>query len=404
MADQIELDVCDDLGIDLRRSHLSRSELRLPDIPLVDLASSHEPLIEEILASWEEILRTGAFTDGPEVESFESEFADYVEALDCVAVGSGTDALVLSLRAMGLQPGDEVITVPHTFIATAQAIVEAGGRPVFVDVDLDTGTMDPNQIEAAISSRTRVIMPVHLYGHPADMDPILELCRRYGLQILEDACQAHGASYKDTRIGSLGVAAFSFYPSKNLGACGNGGAVTTEDPALAERVRMLRNHGQTERYVHRVGGVNSRLDALQAAALRIKLKYLDDWVAARRRWAAKYGQLLAGTELELPVERADSTHAYHLYVVRHPSRDWLRLKLGESGIETGLHYPVPVHLQGAFSKLGIQPGQFPNTELWASRGLSLPMYPELTDEAVVRVATTVTEALESQHVSARRPA
>lgn len=404
MADRITIDLGDDIDIGLSRSLSPTSKLAPPDVPLMDLGRGHEPLLEEILASWERILRSGAFTGGPEVQSFESEFADYVGAAECVSVGSGTDALVLSLRAMGLQPGDEVITVAHTFIATAQAIVEAGGNPVFVDVDPDTATMDQNQIEAAVSSRTRVILPVHLYGQPADMDPIQNLCDRYGLQLLEDGCQAHGASYRRARIGSIGVTAFSFYPSKNLGACGQGGAVTTADPALAERIRMLRNHGEAGKHTHQVGGVNSRLDALQAAALRIKLKYLDSWVAARRRWAARYGELLAGTDLALPVERSGGTHAYHLYVVRHPARDWLRSELAKSGIETGLHYPVPIHLQGAFRHLGIQPGRFPNAELWAHRGLSLPMYPELTEEAVVRVADAVTEALESRRVPARHSA
>jgi dTDP-4-amino-4,6-dideoxygalactose transaminase len=404
MADQIQLDFGEDLTVDLRTGHSSPSNGPRTDVSFVDLVGSHEPLVEDILSSWEQILRTGAFTGGPEVEAFESEFAAYVGSAECVAVGSGTDALVLALRAMGLQPGDEVITVPHTFIATAQAIVEAGGRPVFIDVDPDTGTMDPSRIEAAISARTRAVLPVHLYGHPADMDAILDLCEHYRLQMLQDACQAHGASYRGRRIGSKGTAAFSFYPSKNLGACGNGGAVTTEDSALAERIRMLRSHGEAGRYIHEMGGVNSRLDALQAAALRIKLRHLDDFVAARRRWAARYAELLAGTELRLPVERPPSAHAYHLYVVRHPSRDSLRLALAEAGIETGLHYPIPIHLQGAFRTLEIQPGRFPRSELWAMHGLSLPMYPELTEQAVVQVATTVAEVLESQRVPAQRPA
>jgi len=405
MGHQISFDLDDGMTIDLRLARAPRGpSTTLPALPFVDLAATHEPLIDEILLAWEQILRTSAFTGGPAVEEFESEFARYVGAENCVAVGSGTDALVLSLRAMGLKSGDEVITVPHTFIATAQSIIEAGGRPVFVDVDPNSGTIDPGQIESAITSRTRVLLPVHLYGQPADMDPVLDICDRYGLQVLEDAAQAHGARYRNKEVGSMGVGAFSFYPSKNLGACGSGGAVTTDDAALANRIRMLSNHGETKKNVHHVGGVNSRLDALQAAALRIKLRHLDGWVVARRHWASRYDELLADTELEVPTERADSTHAYHLYVVRHPSRDWLRSELGRSGIETGIHYPIPVHLQGAFRHLGIEPGRFPNAERWASRGLSLPMYPELTEEAVARVSTALTEALRPQRVPAQHTA
>jgi len=403
MGDQINLDVDDGIGLRLVHTPGSPSP-DVPTLPFVDLAATHKPLLDEILLAWEQILRSSAFTGGPGVEEFESEFAKYVGAAHCVTLGSGTDALVLALRAIGLRPGDEVITVPHTFIATAQSIVEAGGRPVFVDVDPDSGTIDPSQIESAITSRTRVVLPVHLYGQPADMDPILDICDRHGLRVLEDAAQAHGARYQNKRVGSMGVTAFSFYPSKNLGACGSGGAVTTDDAALADRIRMLGNHGETEKYTHHVGGINSRLDALQAAALRIKLRYLDDWVLARRHWASRYDELLADSDLELPTERANSTHAYHLYVVRHPSRDWLRSELRSSGIETGLHYPVPLHLQGAFQHLGIEAGRFPNAERWASHGLSLPMYPELTEKDVVRVSTTLSEIIRSQRVPTRRPA
>ncbi len=375
-----------------------------PDVPFLDLPATHESLVEEILLAWEQILRAGSFIGGSEIEAFESEFSGYVGAVECVTVGSGTDALILALRAMGLRPGDEVITVPNTFIATVQAIVEAGGRPVLVDVDPETGTMDPSLVEEAISPRTRVLLPVHLYGQPADMDSLLDICERHGLQVLEDACQAHGATYQGRRVGSMGTAAFSFYPSKNLGACGDAGAVTTNDPDLARRIRMLRNHGQAKKHSHPVGGVNSRMDALQAAVLRIKLRYLDGWVAARQDLAAKYAELLAETDLELPIESPGSTHAYHLYVVRHPMRDLLRTALEEAGIETGLHYPVAVHLQGAFRYLGLRPGTFPHAERWAAHGLSLPMYPELTDEAVVRVSTALTDVVLSPDVSPRSPA
>jgi dTDP-4-amino-4,6-dideoxygalactose transaminase len=397
LAEEIMVHPRDDRPVD------SRESLE-PDVPFLDLTTTHESLVDEILLAWEKILREGAFVGGSEMEAFEIEYAGYVGASECVTVGSGTDALILALRAMGLRPGDEVITVPNTFIATVQAIVEAGGRPVLVDVDPDTGTLDPSLVERAISPRTRVLLPVHLYGQPAEMDPLIDICERHGLQILEDACQAHGATYRGRPIGSTGTAAFSFYPSKNLGACGDGGAVTTNDPDLAGRIRMLRNHGQADKHVHAVGGINSRMDALQAAVLRIKLRYLDGWIAARRNWAARYDELLADTDLELPTETHGSTHAYHLYVVRHPMRNRLRTALVERGIETGLHYPVPVHLQGAFRNLGLRQGAFPNAERWASQGLSLPMYPELTEEAVVRVSNALADAFLSPDVSARRPA
>lgn len=395
----------DEIMVHLRddRPGNSRESLE-PDVPFLDLPATHESLVEEILLAWEQILREGTFVGGSEIEAFETEFSGYVGAVECVTVGSGTDALILALRAMGLRPGDEVITVPNTFIATVQAIVEAGGRPVLVDVDSHTGTMDPSLVEQALTPRTRVLLPVHLCGQPADMEPLLDICDRHGLQILEDACQAHGAAYRGRRVGSTGTAAFSFYPSKNLGACGDAGAVTTNDSNLARRVRILRNHGQAEKYLHDVGGVNSRMDALQAAVLRIKLRHLDGWIAARRNWAARYDELLADTDLELPTETPGSTHAYHLYVVRHSMRNRLRIALAERDIETGLHYPVPVHLQGALRNLGHRPGAFPNAERWATHGLSLPMYPELTDEAVVRVSNALSDAFLSPDVSARRPA
>lgn len=406
MGDQIELGLGDsgDISVDLTRSPADTAVQENTHVPFVDLAAGHEPLIPEILEAWESILRTGAFTGGNELEEFESEFASYLGARDSVAVGSGTDALVLSLRAMGVGPGDEVITVPHTFIATAQAVVEVGGRPIFIDVDPATGTMDPSRIASAITSRTKVVLPVHLYGQPADLTPIRNVCRRYGLRCLEDAAQSHGARYQDSQVGSTGTATFSFYPSKNLGACGSGGAVATDDPALAERIRLLREHGEAHKHVHTIGGVNSRLDAIQAAALRIKLRHLDGWVEARRRLAGIYRELLQDTELELPSEKPDSRHAYHLYVVRHPARDQIRLELGEKGIETGLHYPVPIHLQPAFRGMGFEAGRFPHAENWAAQCLSLPMYPELSEDAAERVAAILIETLRSHRVPARRPA
>ncbi|MGH8874240.1 MAG: DegT/DnrJ/EryC1/StrS family aminotransferase [Acidimicrobiia bacterium] len=375
------------------------------EIPLVDLAAAHRPLIDEILAAWERILRRGSFVGGPEIEAFEAEFARYVGTSGSVAVANGTDALFLSLVAMGLQPGDEVVTVSHTFTATVQAIVRAGGRPVLVDVDPHTGTMDPDLVERAISPRTRVLLPVHLYGQTADMDPLLGIAERHGLQVLEDACQAHGAEYRGRRAGSMGrAAAFSFYPGKNLGACGDAGAVTTNDVDLANRIRMLRNHGESEKHSHEMVGVNSRLDVLQAAVLRIKLRQLDGWIEARRHWARRYHELLADTDFELPVEAPGRLHVYHLYVVRHPNRDAVRAELGKAGIRTGLHYPIPVHLQGGFRHLGLGRQAIPRSERWADHGLSLPMFPELTEDAVARVATVLVDATTLPHVPTRRPA
>lgn len=374
-----------------------------PPIPFVDLPSTHEPLVDEILPAWERILRDGTFIGGPEVEAFEAEFAAHVGAKHAVGTGSGTDALILALRAMGLQPGDEVITVPHTFIATVQAIVEAGGRPVFVDVDPATATMDPAKVEAAITGRTRFVLPVHIYGGAADIGALQEICEAHDLQMLMDAAQAHGTIYRGMPIGYWGTAAYSFYPSKNLGAGGEAGAVTTNDPEIAERLRLLRSHGESEKNRHSMGGVNSRLDAIQASILRIKLRHLDDWISARRQWAALYRDALSSAPLELPVAAPDVYHSYHLYVVRTSQRERLRTGLAAAQISTGLHYPTPVHLQPAFRHMGHGPGSFGQAEKWASEGLSLPMFPELGEEAVSRVAHTILETLD-HHVPAQRPA
>lgn len=360
------------------------------EIPFVDLKTPHRELRDEILGAWKRLLEDAAFVGGPEVERFESELAAHTGTAHAVGMASGTDALRLALIGMGLSAGDEVITVPHTFIASTEAISQAGGRPVFVDVDPVTATLDPTRVEAAITPRTRFLMPVHLYGQTADMGPLQEIARRHDLQILEDACQAHGAEYRGVRAGRLGrAAAFSFYPGKNLGACGEGGAVTTDDETLAARMRMLRDHGQAQKYRHEFEGWNGRLHSIQAAALRIKLRHLDAWNEARRSRARRYARGLAGSGVDVPLEAPGRKHVWHLYVVRHAERDRLQAALGDGGIGTGLHYPVPLHLQKAYAGLGLGQGAFPESERWASQCLSLPLFPDMTDDQVDRVCEAV---------------
>jgi dTDP-4-amino-4,6-dideoxygalactose transaminase len=388
--------------VDLRDADYPAISVRSSDrVPFLDLSAAHEPLKEEILRSWEQLLGRGAFIGGEEVDAFERDFAEYVGSAEAIGVGSGTDALVLALHGMGVETGDEVITVPHTFSATVQAIVRVGARPVFVDVDPITGTMDPEQAGAHITRRTRVVLPVHLYGQSAELAPILQFAEHHGLGVLEDACQAHGAEYRGQRVGSIGTAAaFSFYPGKNLGACGDAGMITTNDRQLAAHLRKLRNHGQSQKNQHEVVGFNSRLDALQAAALRIKLRHLESWIVARRHWAARYSEALTGLSLEPPVEARGRRHVYHLYVVRHRERTLLRRVLEAAGVETGLHYPVPAHLQPAFRDLGLESGAFPHAERWAREGFSLPIFPELTDSAVDRVCSVLSDAVERTDVLA----
>ena len=362
-------------------------------IPLVDLRAQYDPLKEQIQAAWGEILTSMRLFLGPNVQAFEKEFAAYCGAADAIGVSDGTTALHLALRACGIGAGDEVITVSHTFIATAEAILLAGARPVFVDIDPDTYTMDVTQIEGRITPHTRAILPVHLYGQCADMDPILEIARRHGLVVIEDACQAHGATYKGRKAGSLGtLAAFSFYFSKNLGAYGEGGMVTTNDPALAHRVRMMRDHGSEKRYYHEILGWNGRLDELQAAALRVKLPHLDNWNVRRHELAAFYNQALAGSGLVTPFEKPGNRHIYHMYVIRSPQREALREHLNQQNIGTGIHYPVPIHLQHSFAEFGYQRGHLPVTEQVVDEILSLPMYPELTQVQVERVVAEVLRA------------
>ena len=361
-------------------------------IPFVDLSAMHRSLEPELLEVFTRVLRSSAFVLGPEVKQFEQAFAAYVGTEHCVALTNGTAALHLTLVALDIRPGDEVITVAHTFIATAEAISAVGARPVFVDIDPVSYTMDPALLERAITARTRAIMPVHLYGQTADMDAILEIANRHAIPVIEDACQAHGAEYKGRKAGSLGVAGcFSFYPGKNLGACGEGGAVTTDDAELAHRIRMWRDHGSRQKYVHQFPGLNMRMDGVQGGILSVKLKHLDRWNEQRRQAAAQYHEALAGSDIILPTELPWGQHVYHLYVIQADDRDALRLRLDAAGIESGLHYPIPLHLQEAYRSLGYQQGGFPVTEAVVSRILSLPMYPGISTDAVARVAEEIME-------------
>jgi len=354
------------------------------NIPLVDLKRQHDEIRGEISSEIENVIDSGRFILGGCVKSFEEEFAEYCGAKYGVGVASGSDALTLSMKAIGVGPGDEVITVPNTFISTADAISRNGGRPVFVDVN-QTYTMDASKVEEKITQKTKAIIPVHLYGHPADMDPINEIAEKHGLYVVEDACQAHGAEYKGKKVGSLGdIACFSFYPSKNLGALGDGGMVVTDDEELALKIRMLRNYGQREKHLHDLIGYNSRLDELQAAILRVKLRHLDEWNGMRRKNARAYNKLLSGVAVETPTESRFAKHVYHLYVIKSDNRDGLQKMLALNGISTGIHYPVPIHLQGAYSHLGYKKGDFAVSEGCANTILSLPMFPRLT-KAEIRV-------------------
>lgn len=365
-----------------------------PDVPLIDLAAQLDQIRDEVREAVFAVLESGVYTLGPRVTEFERAFADYLGARHCVGVNSGTSALHLALLGAGVGPGDEVITVPMTFIATAWAISYVGATPVFVDVEPLTRTIDVSQVEQRISGRTRAILPVHLHGQPADMRPLLEIAARYGLPVIEDAAQAHGASYHGKKAGTLGqCGCFSFYPSKNLGAQGEAGALVTDDDQLAARARSLRDHAQTQRYHHQEIGFNYRMDALQGAILTVKLGYLDEWLGLRTAWAKRYQTLLSDSPLELPTQAADRRHAWHLYVVLTPGRDAIRAALQRHGIHTGLHYPVPVHLQKAYAHLGHQPGDFPVAERIARQCLSLPLFPELTRARQDRVVEALRVSL-----------
>jgi dTDP-4-amino-4,6-dideoxygalactose transaminase len=361
-------------------------------IPFVDLAAQYESIAGEIEQAMSGVLKRTDFILGGDVEQFEREFAEYSETSFAVGIDSGTSAIEMALRAYGIGPGDEVITVANSFIATALAISYTGARPVLMDVDARTYNMDPALLERAITPWTRAVVPVHLYGQPADMDPILAIAEERGLVVVEDACQAHGARYRGKRAGSLGhAAAFSFYPGKNLGAYGDGGLVTTNDEEVADSLRMLRNYGQRQKYHHLLQGFNRRLDTLQAAVLRVKLPHLDGWNEARRRHAARYNELLEGAGVGPPFDADYAESVYHLYVIRVEDRDGLLAHLKERGVSAGIHYPVPIHLQPAYQELGYPSGSFPVSEQSAHEILSLPMYAELTDSQVEHVARSVRE-------------
>lgn len=359
-------------------------------VPFVDLVGQYEELRGEVMAAVDRVLGSGQYILGDEVETFEHEFARYCGAGHCVGVSSGTEALHLALRALQVGPGDEVITAANTFAATAFAISYVGASPVFVDVNPTDYTIDVEALQAAISERTKAIIPVHLYGHPADMDPILRIAQKHGLGVLEDACQAHGAEYRGRRVGSLGNAAcFSFYPTKNLGTYGDGGAIVTNDRHLADQVRHLRNYSQPAKNVHTHVGFNSRLDTVHAAILRIKLRQLDGWNGRRREIARAYGELLSTTPLGLPSERPGVRHVYHLYVVCHPRRDHLLSFLREHGVCGGIHYPFPVSHQKPYALARTVPEGVPVATRLSKRILSLPMFPELSREQIHRVAEVV---------------
>lgn len=367
----------------------------VPLIPLLDLSVQHSMLADEILTVIREIVLESRFVGGSDIESFEREWAEFCGARFAVGVGSGTDALRFALIAAGVGKGDEVLTVPFTFVATVEAILQAGAKPVLVDVDPVTCTMDPFKLQQNLTPRSKAVIPVHLYGHPADMEAIGQIAEAHQLLVIEDAAQAHGANFKGRKAGALGhAAAFSFYPSKNLGACGEAGAVTTDDPVLAQKARLLRDHGQSAKNSHEIEGYNGRLDRIQAAILRIKLRRLSQWNESRRQLASLYDKYLSGLpDLVLPREAPSCRGVYHLYVVRTSRRQELKDKLQQRGIGTGVHYPEPVHLQKAFQGLGYASGSFPISELLAKEVLSLPLYPELDPDSVRFVCAQIRSIL-----------
>ena len=391
-------------------------------VPFLDLKAQYKQIESEVVPAVTEAMAAGMFIGGPQVSGFEDEFAAFCDSRYCIGVGSGTDALRFALMAAGIGPGDAVITAPNTFIATTEAISQVGAAPIFVDVDTKTHTLDPIKLEqllnerypqlnklnkpnkqinqstnrlkpqdSGLKPRPKALIPIHLYGQPADMDQILEIARQFDLVVIEDACQAHGASYKGRKAGSLSTAGcFSFYPGKNLGAFGEAGAVVTQDEEMAQKIRMIRDHGQAQKYFHNLEGYNGRLDAIQAAVLRIKLKRLQEWNQSRRRNAALYTERLQNIPgITLPVEADYAESVYHLYVILADNRDGLQEFLSEKGIATGLHYPLPLHLQKAYAHLGYKKGDFPVAEHTAERLLSLPMYPELTEQQIEYVCTSI---------------
>ena len=363
-------------------------------IPFVDLKAQYDSIKDEIDNAIQNVLNTTSFIMGEELKKFEEEFARFCNVKYAIGVANGSDALILALRACGIGKGDEVITVPHTFISTTEAISNVGGKVVFVDIDPKTYTIDVTKIEEKINERTKAIIPVHLYGQPADMDPIMRLAKKYNLKVIEDAAQAHGAEYKGEKVGSIGdVGCFSFYPGKNLGAYGDAGMVVTNSEEIAEKVKLLRNHGRiTKKYEHEIEGYSSRLDNLQAAILRVKLRYLNKWNESRRENAKKYNELLNNIAgIITPYEAGYAKHVYHLYVigVEKERRDKLREELKSKGVATGIHYPIPQHLQPAYSYLGYKEGDFPVTEKASQEILSLPIFAELTDEQIEEIVEVV---------------
>ena len=357
------------------------------NVPFLDLKAQYKTIKEEVHAAINEVIENTAFAGGPFVAKFEQEFAKFCGTKHAIGVGNGTDALWMALVALGVGAGDEVITTPNTFIATAEAISLSGATPVFIDIDEKTHNMNPALIEAAITKKTKAIIPVHLFGQPADMDPILAVAQKHGLKVVEDACQAHGAEYKGKKAGSIGaIGCFSFYPGKNLGAYGEGGGIVTNDDALAAKMRMFRDHGQAKKYYHDIIGWNARLDGIQGAVLNVKLKYLNNWNDSRRKHAKDYTTGLSSVkDIIVPMEAEYAKHVYHIYAIRVKDRDKLMAYLGEKGISCGIHYPVPLHLQAAYGFIKKGEGSFPIAEKCASEYLSLPMFAELTDEHVAYV-------------------
>jgi dTDP-4-amino-4,6-dideoxygalactose transaminase len=366
-------------------------------VPFLNLKLQYESIRDEIQTAINQVIEESAFAGGPFVAEFEEEFARFCNCEYAAGVGSGTEAIWLPLVALGIGPGDEVITVPNTFIATAEAISYCGATPVFVDVDEDTYNMNPELLEAAVTAKTRAIIPVHLFGQMTDMEPVMEIARKYGLFVIEDACQAHGSEYKGKRAGSIGDAgAFSFYPGKNLGAYGEAGAIVTGNQDLAVKIQMLRDHGQIKKYHHGMIGWNARMDGIQGAVLNVKLRHLESWNESRRKMAQLYGELLSNSDGIITPKEADyAKHVYHIYAIRLKKREDLMARLAERHIYCGIHYPLPVHLQDAYSFMGLRKGSFPVAEKCAEEFISLPMYPELTLEQVEHVAEEVNQFIQS---------
>ena len=361
-------------------------------VPYYDLPAQIRSIRPELDAAISRTLDSCAFCLGPEVAQFEHDFAAFVGTRHCVGFNSGTSALHVAMRVLGIGPGDEVITTPYTFVATSWAIAYVGAKPVYVDIDERTMNLDPGLLERAITPRTKAVMPVHLYGQPFDVDPVMDICARHGLTMVEDAAQAHGARYKGRAVGTFGaLSGFSFYPGKNLGACGEAGALVTDSADHARRAGALREHGSSTRYYHDEVGYNYRMEGIQGAVLSVKLAHLPSWTTARRRIAHRYHELLAGTPLVLPIEAPNVESVYHLYVVRHPGRDKLRDHLLARGIGTALHYPLPLHLQKCFAGLGYRSGDFPKAEKASQDCLSLPIYPEMSDSQIEHVAAAIGE-------------